>query len=267
MKKKWLSGLLTMALVTSTVASTLPVYTVTAKDNAVGRTYYVSSEDGKDTNDGLSENKAFKTLEKINKIELQPGDKVLLEKGSVFENQALHLKGSGSKDAPIEVSVYGEGDRPKINTNGHGQWELNYGKHLDNQNHKWKGTVSSSILLEDVEYVEIRGLELTNDRDGKDDNINDNEKKYNDAYCMDRTGVAGVAQNKGTIDHIVLDDLYIHDIDGNIYNKHMTNGGIYFIVEKPENEEKTGIARYDDVQIRNCQVDTVDRWGIAVGYT
>ena len=90
MKKKWLSGLLTMALVTSTVASTLPVYTVTAKDNAVGRTYYVSSEDGKDTNDGLSENKAFKTLEKINKIELQPGDKVLLEKGSVFENQALH---------------------------------------------------------------------------------------------------------------------------------------------------------------------------------
>lgn len=128
MKKKWLSGLLTMALVTSTVASTLPVYTVTAKDNAVGRTYYVSSEDGKDTNDGLSENKAFKTLEKINKIELQPGDKVLLEKGSVFENQALHLKGSGSKDAPIEVSVYGEGDRPKINTNGHGQWELNYGK-------------------------------------------------------------------------------------------------------------------------------------------
>ena len=49
MKKKWLSGLLTMALVTSTVASTLPVYTVTAKDNAVGRTYYVSSEDGKDT--------------------------------------------------------------------------------------------------------------------------------------------------------------------------------------------------------------------------
>lgn len=267
MKKKWLSGVLTMALVTTTVASTMPAYTVDAKDKAVGKTYYVSSTDGKDTNNGLSENNAFKTLDKINKIELQPGDKVLLEKGSVFENQALHLKGSGSKEAPIEVSAYGEGDRPKINTNGHGQWELNYGKHLDNQNHKWKGTVSSSILLEDVEYVEIRGLELTNDRSGNDDEVNDNEKEYNDPYCMDRTGVAGVAQNKGTIDHIVLDDLYIHDVDGNVYNKHMTNGGIYFIVEKPENEKETGIARYDDVQIRNCQVDTVDRWGIAVGYT
>ena len=267
MKKKWLSGVLTMALVTTTVASTMPAYTVDAKDEAVGKTYYVSSTDGKDTNNGLSENNAFKTLDKINEIKLQPGDKVLLEKGSVFENQALHLKGSGSKEAPIEVSAYGEGDRPKINTNGHGQWELNYGKHLDNQNHKWKGTVSSSILLEDVEYVEIRGLELTNDRSGNDDEVNDNEKEYNDPYCMDRTGVAGVAQNKGTIDHIVLDDLYIHDVDGNVYNKHMTNGGIYFIVEKPENEKETGIARYDDVQIRNCQVDTVDRWGIAVGYT
>ena len=27
---------------------------------------------------------------------------------------------------------------------------------------------------------------------------------------------------------IVLDDLYVHDVDGNVYNKHMANGGIYF---------------------------------------
>ena len=25
--------------------------------------------------------------------------------------------------------------------------------------------------------------------------------------------------------------------------------------------------KYDDVQIKNCQLDTVNRWGIAVGYT
>ena len=84
MKKKWLSGVLTMALVTTTVASTMTAYTVDAKDEAVGKTYYVSSTDGKDTNNGLSENNAFKTLDKINEIKLQPGDKVLLEKGSVF---------------------------------------------------------------------------------------------------------------------------------------------------------------------------------------
>lgn len=44
---------------------------------------------------------------------------------------------------------------------------------------------------------------------------------------MDRTGVAGVAKDNGTVDHIVLNDLYIHDVTGNVYNKHMTNGGIY----------------------------------------
>ena len=47
----------------------------------------------------------------------------------------------------------------------------------------------------------------------------------------------------------------------------MTNGGIYFIVAKPTNEGETGIARYNDIQIRNCSLDTVNRWGIAVGYT
>lgn len=267
MQKKWFSCALALALATTTVASAVPTYQVNAEAKTKGKTYYVSSEEGRDTNNGLSENEAFQTLDKINKIKLQAGDKVLLEKGSVFENQALHLQGSGSAEAPIEVSTYGKGDRPKINTNGHGQWELNYGKHLDNQNHKWKGTVSSSILLKDVEYVEIRGLEVTNDRYTKDDNVNDNEKEYNDPYCMDRTGVAGVAKDKGTLDHIVLEDLYIHDVHGNVYNKHMTNGGIYFIVEKPENEAKTGIARYNDVKIKNCQLDDVNRWGIAVGYT
>ena len=74
-------------------------------------------------------------------------------------------------------------------------------------------------------------------------------------------------KTKEQVDHIVLNDLYIHDVTGNVYNKHMTNGGIYFIVEKPENESATGIARYNDVTIQNCYLDTVNRWGIAVGYT
>ncbi len=30
---------------------------------------------------------------------------------------------------------------------------------------------------------------------------------------------------------------------------------------------RQGIARYNDVTIQNCYLDTVNRWGIAVGYT
>lgn len=266
MKKKWISAALSLTLASTTITTMMPAYTVHAEEVATqGTTYYISSAKGDDKNDGTSKDKPFKTLNKINELTLKPGDQVLLEKGSVFNDQYLHLKGSGSAEAPITVSTYGEGNRPQINTNGQGIWKLNYGKPLDNQNHKWHGDVSSSILLKDVEYVEISGLELTNDRDTANDP--EKGKAYNDADCMDRTGVAGVAKDKGTLDHIVLDDLYIHDVDGNVYNKHMTNGGIYFIVEKPTDESKTGIARYDDVQIKNCQLDTVNRWGIAVGYT
>ena len=268
MKKKWMSRTLALALAGTTVASMMPTVPVNAKESAAtGTTYYVDSKGGNDSNDGTSESKAFKTLDKVNGLNLEPGDTVLLKKGSVFEDQALKFtkEDSGTAEAPVKVSTYGEGKRPQINTNGYGQWELNYGNPLDNQNHKWKGTVSSSILIEDAEYLEIEGLELTNDRESSTDTEKD--KKYNDADAMDRTGVAGVAKDNGTVDHIVLNDLYIHDVTGNVYNKHMTNGGIYFIVAKPTNEGETGIARYNDIQIRNCSLDTVNRWGIAVGYT
>ena len=268
MKKKWMSRTLALALAGTTVASMVPTVPVNAKESAAtGTTYYVDSKGGNDSNDGTSESKAFKTLEKVNGLNLEPGDTVLLKKGSVFEDQALKFtkEDSGTAEAPVKISTYGEGEKPKINTNGHGQWELNYGNPLDNQNHKWKGTVSSSILIEDTEYLEIEGLELTNDRKSATDT--EQGKAYNDAYAMDRTGVAGVAKDNGTVDHIVLNDLYIHDVTGNVYNKHMTNGGIYFIVAKPTNEGETGIARYNDVQIRNCSLNKVNRWGIAVGYT
>ena len=269
MRKKWMSSTLALVLAGTTVASMMPAVPVSAKgaEAASGTTYYVDSKKGKDSNAGTSESEAFQTLDKVNELDLNPGDTILLKKGSVFEDQALKFtkEDSGTAEAPVKVSTYGEGDRPQINTNGHGLWELNYGTPLDNQNHKWKGTVSSSILIEDAKYLEIEGLELTNDRKSTTDTEKD--KAYNDAYAMDRTGVAGVAKDNGTVDHIVLNDLYIHDVTGNVYNKHMTNGGIYFIVAKPTNEGETGIARYNDVQIRNCSLDTVNRWGIAVGYT
>ena len=269
MRKKWMSSTLALVLAGTTVASMMPAVPVSAKgaEAASGTTYYVDSKKGKDSNAGTSESEAFQTLDKVNELDLNPGDTILLKKGSVFEDQALKFtkEDSGTAEAPVKVSTYGEGDRPQINTNGHGLWELNYGTPLDNQNHKWKGTVSSSILIEDAEYLEIEGLELTNDRKSATDTETD--KAYNDAYAMDRTGVAGVAKDNGTVDHIVLNDLYIHNVTGNVYNKHMTNGGIYFIVAKPTNEGETGIARYNDVQIRNCSLNKVNRWGIAVGYT
>lgn len=278
MKKKWMSGALALLLAGTTVASMMPAVSVNAEgqNTATGTTYYVDSENGNaDENaTGTSKSDAFKTLEQVNAVNLQPGDQVRFKKGSVFNGEALHFtkEDSGSADAPVVISTYGDESaaRPQINTNGQGRWNLNYGNPLDNQNHKWKGEVSSCILIEDTEYIEINGLELTNNRATDkvpETDSNGNVRDYNNAYAMDRTGVAGVAKDNGTVDHIVLNDLYIHNVTGNVYNKHMTNGGIYFIMEKPTNEATTGVARYNDVQIKNCYLDTVNRWGIAVGYT
>lgn len=278
MKKKWMSGALALLLAGTTVASMMPAVSVNAEgqNTATGTIYYVDSENGNANKNatGTSQGDAFKTLKQVNAVNLQPGDQVRFKRGSVFNGEALHFtkEDSGSADASVVISTYGDESaaRPQINTNGQGRWNLNYGNPLDNQNHKWKGEVSSCILIEDTEYIEINGLELTNNRATDkvpETDSNGNVRDYNDAYAMDRTGVAGVAKDNGTVDHIVLNDLYIHDVTGNVYNKHMTNGGIYFIMEKPTNEATTGVARYNDVKIKNCYLDTVNRWGIAVGYT
>ena len=78
------------------------------------RTFYVSSFRGDDRNDGTSAQTAFQTLEKINCQERQPGDQILLERGSVFRNEYLHIFAGGSKEAPVVVDAYGEGDLPRI---------------------------------------------------------------------------------------------------------------------------------------------------------
>ncbi len=230
---------------------------------ASGTTYYVSSIHGAEGNSGTSESAPFRSLLKINEITLGPGDRVLLERGSVFVDEYLHVKGSGSAEAPIIIDVYGDESLPKplIQTNGSGVWYQDYGKRLDNVNHVRTGNVSSCILLYDVEYIEISSIAMTNEGNFADGEV------YNSAYRMDRTGVAGVAENLGTVDHIYLRDLDIRNVQGNVYNKHMCNGGIYFVCHQPDNEAATGIARYDDVLIEGCRLDEVNRWGIAVGYT
>ena len=258
MKNRILAMFMAAAVVGTTV---LPGMTVDAakQGKTTGTTYYVSTVDGNDNNDGMSEGKAFYSLDKINELTLKPGDKVLLERGSVFQNGFLHLKGDGSEEAPIVVDSYGKGNLPIIETNGQGIWYQNYRAPLGNAKHKYQGYVSSSVLLYDVEYVEIKNLEITN----KAPKI---ETAYNAEDVMNRTGVAAVAQNEGTLNHIYLDNLYVHDVIGNVYDKHMNNGGIYFTAFQPM-DASTGIAKYDDVKIENCYVENTNRWGIAVGYS
>lgn len=253
-------------------------------------TYYVSSVNGNDKNDGLTQETPFRTLHRIRGSEFGAGDRVLLERGSVFEDQYLHIRGKGEIGDPIEIASYGEGELPHICANGTGIWYQNYGIQLDSPVHVYQGNVSSAILLYDAEYIWIHDLEISNkdivNRDVVEKYLSQNITKQEkpagedseetadsavEQYCasdkMDRTGVAVIAQNAGTLHGITLQNLMIHDVNGNVYNKHMNNGGIYMTALKPQNEKQTGIARYDGVMVENCCVWDVSRWGIAVGYT
>lgn len=227
------------------------------------KTYYISSLNGKENAAGLSEDDAFSSLLKVNELQINAGDKILLEKGSVFCGEFLHLNNVGSINGePIEISSYGKGSAmPKIEADGSGIWYQDYGVELDFSGHIYKGNVSSSVLLFDCENIILKDIEITNK--GKEKS----KKEYSAPHKIDRTGVAVVSKNRGTLHKIMLSNLYIHDVNGNVYNKHMNNGGIYITSFKPDSEEKTGVARYDSVTVENCFVKNVSRWGIAVGYT
>lgn len=223
------------------------------------RVYYFSDNRGNDNYEGSFE-RPFRSLAMASKLTLNPGDEIRLECGSVFRGQSLHLlNGIGSKDAPVLVGNYGEGKAPVIEADGTGLWYQNYGGEIDSPCHVWRGYVSSAVLLYDCEYIEVEGLEITNNPKVLGEIYNQDDK-------MSRTGIAVVAQNRGTLHHIVISDCHIHDVKGNVYDKHLNNGGIYCTVLKPQKEDAP-VARYEDLYIHHCIVEDCSRWGIAAGYT
>jgi hypothetical protein len=100
----WTRLALTFLLIVAVFSAALPL---SASPAAV--TYYVSSSTGSDSDDGLSEANAFATIAKVNALNLQPGDRVLLKCGDVWHAEQLVLSKSGTELAPIVFSSYPEG--------------------------------------------------------------------------------------------------------------------------------------------------------------
>ena len=81
-------------------------------------TYYVSIFTGNDNNTGLSEGAPFQTIAKVNSLNLQPGDQVLLKCGDVWHAEQLILSKSGTELAPIVFSSYPAGCANKPSLSG-----------------------------------------------------------------------------------------------------------------------------------------------------
>ena len=92
-----------------------------------GTTYYVSNS-GNDSNDGLTPESAWATLDKVDGFAFQPGDGVLFERGDVF-------RGAIDCQKNVTYSAYGDGPMPILTgspENGVGteKWSL-YGETSD----------------------------------------------------------------------------------------------------------------------------------------
>ena len=83
-----------------------------AKDNVTfsGKAYYVSAKDGNDLNDGLSPEKAIKSLDRVHTLPLEFGDAVLLERGCEWRGNGISLNLNG-----ITIAAYGDGEKPIMN--------------------------------------------------------------------------------------------------------------------------------------------------------
>ena len=118
-------------------------------------TYYVSN-DGDDNYDGLTEDTPWQTLTKANTAVsngglLQPGNKLLFNRGDTFVGQLL-IGCSGTEESPIEVGSYGTGELPIL---------TGVGANLGSNNN---GDAREVIIMTNTSHILMNDLHITNDR-------------------------------------------------------------------------------------------------------
>ncbi|WP_304062913.1 right-handed parallel beta-helix repeat-containing protein [Pedobacter glucosidilyticus] len=74
------------------------------------RNFYFS-ESGNDKANGKSPASAWKTLNRLKNLKLQPGDTLFFKRGDTFTGM-LDIKQSGSTNKPIVITAYGQGEKP-----------------------------------------------------------------------------------------------------------------------------------------------------------
>lgn len=219
--------------------------TVEPEGEIVHRTFYISSIDGNDSNDGMSENTPWKSLNRVMQAagEMRPGDKYLFKAGDAWTGSLKLNNIAGTVDAPIVFDKYGSDHsevRPIINGNGTTSTEpLSLYTYYSSIRDK---TQSAVIDMTDVSHIEINNFELTN---------------YSQTVVSQRSGIAikMTATNQTEWEAnpqygITIRNNYVHDVNGNPNGHKMGSGGILLF------------GNINDVLVENNKVVNVDIEGI-----
>jgi len=179
-------------------------------------TIYIDSQEDFDTN-------RFKKM--------NPGTKILFARGAIFNGEFAPL-GSGTEENPILIAAYDPDtkailqdpidDKPIING---------------------RGIVGAALRIYNSSFIEINNLELTN-TNGTDDDQGE------------LRGIHIIAENSGLVQHVVVKNLYVHDVNGKVAGKQ--RGGIHFNVYGDETP-----TRFHHVRIEDNWVQNVGGVGIA----
>lgn len=186
------------------------------------RIFYVDPLYGKDSNSGTCPEEAFKSLDKIQHLPMKGGDSILLKSGAVFTEKLL-FTGKGEKERPIVIGKYGGKARPHF---------------------KGNASLPEMVHLLNAEHVVIRDLEISN---------KGNERIYG------LRGLKVEASNYGDAHHILIDNLFIHDVSGGL---EITKGGGSAIFLQNAGDEDTIASRFVNLVIQNCTIKDCTRDGI-----
>lgn len=205
---------------------------------STGRTFYVDNNTGNDSNDGLTPQNAWKTLEQASRMNYLPGDELLLDAGSTFKGK-LVLHGGGSDNNPVTVSSYNSenhGSRlPLIDAAGY----------------------LAAIQIENGKNFEISSLELTADA---------GEPKETEA-ARRRYGVLITSGIPGDYPNFRMKNLKIHhifaseNVKGDGQNPTSNMGYGFFIAMNNKD------AKLRNILIEGCTIEMTGHTGIRIfGY-
>ncbi len=206
--------------------------------------YFVDDLTGNDNNKGTSMQSAYRSVEKINKLNLLPGDSVLFRRGGEWIGN-LMPKGIGSQNKRIVIGAYGKGPAPVLDAKG----VIGKGE-----------TASYTIRLFNQEYIEIRDLKIKN---FKPFEIpvpvkSGSKTAFSNAVKM---GIFVEGKDAGTLHQIHFTGLEICDVNGAMQTK--DNGGIFMDISWNDDASLRKPTSFEDVVLQNCSIHDVDRTGFS----
>jgi len=189
-------------------------------------TFYIDANSGNNQNSGNSPEDALTSLSRFNNTELLPGTKILIKSGTKYSGPII-FKGNGTSSLPILISSYGGDEKPLI---------------------EGKGKEKFAVKIFNSSYLEFKNIEITN---------TGNEPE------AERRGVIIEAKDCELSKHIILDNLFIHDVNGILVKKKGAGSAILW-----QNHGTYHKTKFDSLIIQNCHIKNCTRNAInSRGYT